>query len=144
MTAQRPLGFWLKLLDGLINSQFEETLGEQGVTRRQWQLLNLLARGPATSPQLAQALEPFLVSGEPGGLTDELTHLRARGWVDSRDAAFSLTDEGRRASDDLRERVGRSRRTLAEGVTADEYEQTLRVLKRMARNLGWRDPEGAE
>ena len=49
MTAPRPLGFWLKLLDQLIDRRFEETLGEQGVSRRQWQLLTVLGSSSASS-----------------------------------------------------------------------------------------------
>ena len=38
MENQRPIGFWLKLVDSLIDEQFASTLEEHGVTRRQWQL----------------------------------------------------------------------------------------------------------
>ena len=34
MNATRPLGFWLKLVDSLIDEQFAATLEEHGVTRR--------------------------------------------------------------------------------------------------------------
>jgi hypothetical protein len=36
--------------------------------------------------------------------------------------------------------VERSRQALAQGVSAEEYQHTLEVLERMARNLGWTDP----
>ncbi len=56
----RPIGFWLKLVDRLIDEQFAATLEEHGVTRRQWQLLNVLSREPATVEQLDAAVAPFL------------------------------------------------------------------------------------
>jgi len=34
MTDQRPIGFWLKLVDRLIDERFALTLEEHGVTRR--------------------------------------------------------------------------------------------------------------
>lgn len=143
MTPPRPLGFWLKLVDELINRQFEETLGEQGVTRRQWQVLNLLATNSATGTELGEALAPFLLSDEPDRLTEELGQLRARGWVRQQGEVLSLTEQGRTSFQHLAETVARSRGVVAEGITADEYEQTLRVLERMARNLGWTGPDVA-
>ena len=58
MNAQRPLGYWLKLVDSLIDEQFAATLEEHGVTRRQWQVLNLLEQQPATEAQLDAGLSP--------------------------------------------------------------------------------------
>ncbi|MCU1534906.1 MAG: transcriptional regulator, partial [Glaciihabitans sp.] len=37
MADQRPIGFWLKLVDRMIDEQFAATIEEHGVTRRQWQ-----------------------------------------------------------------------------------------------------------
>lgn len=68
MNEKRPLGYWLKLVDSLITEQFTESLEEHGVTRKQWQLLNVLARGPATGGELTAALAPFF--GDPPA-TDE-------------------------------------------------------------------------
>ncbi|MBC7518186.1 MAG: MarR family transcriptional regulator [Microbacteriaceae bacterium] len=71
----RPIGFWLKLVDQLIDERFDTTLDEHGVTRRQWQMLNLLRRGPANRAELDAAVAPFLVrSGprSPGDLSGEL------------------------------------------------------------------------
>ena len=143
MTAPRPLGFWLKLLDQLIDRRFEETLGEQGVSRRQWQLLTVLGSSSATSAELAASLAPFLQDEDPATLTEEVARLRARHWVDEHDDVLSVTGQGRTASEHLAGQVARSRRAVAEGISAAEYEQTLRVLERMARNLGWTDPAAA-
>ena len=48
LESARPIGYWLKKLDRLIDEQFERQLSEAGLSRRQWQLLNLLegVRGP--------------------------------------------------------------------------------------------------
>jgi hypothetical protein len=43
---RRPIGYWLKRLDGLIEQHFERTLAGEGVTRRQWQALNPCTSGP--------------------------------------------------------------------------------------------------
>src|SRR3954466_1272181 len=65
----RPVGFWLKLVDRLFDERFRQTLGAGHLTRRHWQLLNVLARGPAPESALDDALAPFLDSraGETSG-----------------------------------------------------------------------------
>ena len=45
INIDRPIGYWLKKLDRLIDNHFDLQLSNAGLTRRQWQLLNLL-RGP--------------------------------------------------------------------------------------------------
>ena len=54
----RPIGFWLKLVDRLIDEQFDRTLGAHDVSRRQWQLLNILAARPAAPAELDAAIQP--------------------------------------------------------------------------------------
>jgi hypothetical protein len=144
MAPQRPLGFWLKLLDRLINEQFEAVLDEHGVTRRQWQVLSLLSSDPATRPALRSALAPFLTGAEPEPLDEELAELVASDWVGERADHLELTERGRTALARLGEVVGRGREALARDVSAEEYDQTLQVLERMARNLGWTDPVTTE
>src|SRR5918999_1264765 len=47
-TDRRPLGFWLKLVDRLLDEGFERILAGAGLTRRHWQALTTLQQGPAT------------------------------------------------------------------------------------------------
>ena len=139
MASPRPIGFWLKLVDRMIDEQFASTLEEHGVTRRQWQLLNVLSREPATVEQLDAAVAPFLSAELDETSADHLAELVDSGWVDSSTAAYQITDRGRTAFDKLEAVVIAQRTLVAEGVSADEYEQTVSVLERMARNLGWSD-----
>jgi hypothetical protein len=53
---RRPIGFWLKLVDRLIDA----VLGDAGLTRRHWQVLNLLQTQPATLQRIDTRLAPFL------------------------------------------------------------------------------------
>ncbi len=72
----RPIGFWLKLVDRLIDEQFAATLEEHGVTRRQWQLPERARREPATVEQLDAAVAPFLSAATPeGGAESSAEHL---------------------------------------------------------------------
>lgn len=136
MDTPRPIGYWLKLVDRLIDEQFASTLEEHGVTRRQWQLLNVLSREPATVEQLDAAVAPFLVAHDTESSLDHLTELIDSAWVDATPSGYELTDRGRGAFERLADVVARQRTVIADGVTPEQYEQTVAVLERMARNLG--------
>jgi len=140
MAPQRPIGFWLKLVDQLINDQFEAMLDEHGVTRRQWQLMSLLTNGPVHHTDLETALLPFADGTDPEPLSEQLDELVDSEWVSRVGDAFALTDRGRTSFSRLSEVVGRTRYTIGQGISEGEYEATLDVLERMARNLGWSDP----
>jgi DNA-binding MarR family transcriptional regulator len=135
MTDQRPIGFWLQLVDGLITEQFEASLDEHGVTRRQWQLLNVLDREPSTTEQLDAAIAPFLAAGESSA--EHLSELIESGWVDATSTSYELTNRGRTAFAKLAEVVGANREIVADGLSPEEYATTVATLERMARNLGW-------
>ncbi|GAA2105024.1 hypothetical protein GCM10009841_23500 [Microlunatus panaciterrae] len=137
MTAQRPLGFWLKLVDELINAQFSSTLDEHGVTRRQWQLMNVLVNGPATLAELDEAVAPFLDEATQESSAEHLGELVESEWVSRDNETYAMTERGITSFSRLREVVGRNRDTLSQGISEAEYDATLDVLERMARNLGW-------
>lgn len=142
MTDQRPIGFWVKLVDTLLEQQFADTLEEHGVTRRQWQLLNVLSRGPAGVQQLDAAIAPFVPSGQPESSVDHLTELIDSAWVTATPTGYELTDRGQTACERLSEVVAEQRTRVTEGLSEADYTTTLRSLERMALNLGWSDPQG--
>jgi len=146
MSAPRPIGFWLKLVDRMIDEQFASTLEEHGVTRRQWQLLNVLSSESATVERLDAAVAPFLsVPSEAGDTSetsaDHLAELVDSGWVAVTRAEYELLDRGRDALGRLTAVVDTQRTLITEGLTQQQYDETLAVLERMARNLGWTSPD---
>ena len=74
-SPHRPLDFWLKLVDTLINLHFRAMLEEHGIVRRQWEMMRMLSRGPASQEDLDAALAPFLPEGESGSSAAELSEL---------------------------------------------------------------------
>jgi hypothetical protein len=138
MADQRPIGYWLRLVDGLIDEQFALTLDEHGVTRMQWQLLNVLARGQASVEMLDAAVAPFLVAGGETTL-DHLTELIESAWVDATPTGYELTERGHGALDRLTNVVTEQRTVMSAGVAEGDYLTTVSTLERMAINLGWRD-----
>lgn len=138
MTDERPIGYWLKLVDQLIDKRFEAALEEHGITRRQWQLLGVLARGPASMLELASALGPFLDTAHGESVTDHVGELVESEWVAEDGDTYTLTERGTTAHTRLTEVVEEFRGLSVEGVSTAEYATTVSTLERMATNLGWR------
>ncbi|GAB3941042.1 MarR family winged helix-turn-helix transcriptional regulator [Kribbella albertanoniae] len=122
----KPIGWWLKELDGLLESSFERLLAADGLTRRQWQALNAAA-GPEP---IAAALAPFL-DGNAETLAAVTEPLAVRGWL----LGDELTPSGQAALTGLTAKVREQRRLVTAGVSNDEYAATIDVLRRMAQNL---------
>ena len=136
--ADRPLAFWLALVDRLVEEKFSTALEEHGVTRTQWRVLGVLASGPATGADLEGALADMPPDSEGGSAADELTELVDSGWVQS-DGDYTITDRGAAAYDRLADVVDGLRETLTIGLTDEEQAATSVALERMARNLGWNE-----
>jgi len=134
-TAEAPIGYWLKHLDELIEAHFDRTLADHDLGRRHWQTLNMLSRGPLDGEDVEQGLRPFWTDGAitMNEVTQELIR---RGWVVRRDdGLYALTPAGEAGRAALADRVRLSRRLLMDGLTPDDYEATVGVLRRMAGNL---------
>lgn len=96
-TPYKPIGYYLKALDALIDEHFARSLSAHELTRRDWQVLNSLAlQGPLTRQTLGRLLGPFW---EPGARTlDEVVHALAdRGRITADGDTLALTTAGRRA-----------------------------------------------
>jgi DNA-binding MarR family transcriptional regulator len=132
--SERPIGYWLKKLDRLIDEQFEEQLGEAGLSRRQWQVINLLEGDPRSVPELQSELEPFLQE-DPDDLTDALSGLVTRGWVASQDNIVNLMETGQAQLKLIKAKVTELRQASMAGISPEEYQTTIDVLARMASNL---------
>ena len=132
--SEGPIGYWLKKLDRLIDVQFEQQLGEAGLSRRQWQVLNLLEGDPRSVPELQSELEPFLQE-DPDDLTDALSGLVTRGWAASQDNIVNLTVTGQAQLKLIKAKVAELRQASMAGISPEEYQATIDVLARMASNL---------
>ena len=137
MAASRPIGYWLKLVDQLIDDRFDDTLEEHGVTRRQWQLLGALSREDATLEQLNSEIAPFLDADGEESSASHLAELMESHWITLSGDTYSITEQGRVAYDRLSAVVQGIRDAVSDGFDDEEYAATLSALERMARNLGW-------
>lgn len=132
--TDKPIGYWVRSLDGLLETLLDRDLADMGVGRRHWQLLNTLQAGPLEEGALAERLRPFWREGAIT-LAEVIGDLTERGWLEPDGAGrHRLTAGGRAAHARLAERIAATRRHLAEGVTAEEYAVTVDVLRRMTAN----------
>jgi hypothetical protein len=132
---RRPIGYWLKHLDRLIDEAFERALDADGLTRRHWQVLNTLAAGPSTAAALTAALQPF-VQEDPKAVEVIIKDFFDRGWVRNvPDGGVEISERGRVVHEAAMKRVAETRQDLRRGVTDDEYVSVVRILQRMASNL---------
>jgi hypothetical protein len=140
MSERKPIGYWLKELDRRIEQALDRALADEGVTRRDWQVLNALDSEPAARDELLAKLRPFWGedSVPPNTVLDGLLH---RGWA-LLDAShrYALSPEGDSARAALLERVTQLRAAVADGVTPEQYNTTIDTLARMASNLAALEP----
>lgn len=134
MGTAKPLGYWLQHLHNLLQVHLALVLSDLGAERRDWQLLNTLAQGPRSRSELEQALAPFWVEGQPD-LGRILADLAARGWVEDANGTVMLSATGAAVHAELARRVEDARTVVVDGLTPDQYQETVRVLSTMAGNV---------
>ncbi len=86
---QRPIGYWLKHLDGFIERALDRALAHQQLSRRHWQVLNILHSVPTDRIGLAEALRPFLADAGTTTVPTALDELIDRGWIRAMTGASS-------------------------------------------------------
>jgi DNA-binding MarR family transcriptional regulator len=128
---ERPVGWWVKRLDALLEEAMDTVVAGEGLTRRHWQVLHSLASGTADEGALHASLADF--SGDVDAVVADLSR---RGWLARpRPDLVQLTAEGEAAHDRVGRAVGRVRRHVADGLSRQEYERTVLVLGRMVENI---------
>ncbi|TVT48062.1 MarR family transcriptional regulator [Amycolatopsis rhizosphaerae] len=130
----KPLGYWLKQIDGQLETAFDHLLAEEAVSRRQWQILNTLATGPRSLQEIDEALAPFRGSGCPT-FQPVVAELVARGWAQD---GYALTGQGRLAHQQIAAKVHAFRGKTIEGLSEEDYATLVGLLERVSANLAAR------
>ncbi len=134
------MGFWLKLVDRLLDERFGAVLEEHGVSRGQWRLLNVVADGGATADEVERAVAPFQTD-DGMSVSDQLAELIESDWVILVGVEYRLTERGASAHGRLAEVVAELRTSSTDGIPGEDYERTVQTLERIARNLGWSETQ---
>ncbi|WP_040780477.1 MarR family winged helix-turn-helix transcriptional regulator [Nocardia pneumoniae] len=133
MAIQRGIGYWLVELDRLINQRFDEDLAAGELSRRRWQVLHSLADGPQRADDIRDALDTFWT--DDAEWPTELADLLDNRLVSEDAGVLSLTEAGRATHDQAWVRISERRRQMADGITDEQFAETMRMLRRMAANL---------
>lgn len=129
--ARRPFGFWLRVIARRLDDAMQELFAAEGITRRDWRRLNLIA-GTVADPRMSEKLASRPERVEP---------LVERGWVAGEPGAWRLTEAGEAARASLHERVSALRSTVAGAVSPEDFATTIASLEAIARELGWSEDE---
>ena len=106
MAEERPIGWWVRRLDALLEEAVDAVVTGEGLTRRHWQVLHSMATGTEREADVATALADF-----PGDVDTVVSDLVGRGWVVRMGTGrVGLTPEGAAAHDRVHRAVGRVRR----------------------------------
>lgn len=159
-TDRRPLGFWLRAIDGRLRDSMRDAFATFGVTRREWRVLTTLHAGPSTVADLEVALLPRR-HGAPEGehpmrehghrehgprthrtLEQLLDGFVQRGWASADRGSeeslnYTLTAEGERIHDAVLANVQKVRMQVTAGIPDADYATTMSTLEKIAGNVGW-------
>lgn len=134
-TPERPLGYWLRTVDGLIAAEFARALDSDGVDRRDWMLLSAVSGelpGPLASVGADRIAALLARKGK------RLRRLEERGWVSQAgDGTWTLTDDGAAVKARLGAIVDGVRTRVAGAVSPEDFATTVTSLEAIARELGW-------
>ena len=130
-----PIGYWLKQADEVLTEQINQAQAMHGVSRTEWQILNLLKEnGRATRESIFQTMRTFVDTSE---FQEIINRLAERGWIDESvgSGELQLTEAGQRQHERIFATQKEVRQRAMQGISQDEYTTTIRVLKQMIENL---------
>lgn len=128
----RPIGWWLKQADVLLDAAFDKELEGQEVDRRCWQVLATLSTGPRPREQVMSSLTSF---DPPVVVNDVIERLCERGWVEDRTAVLQLTPAGIHLQQSLAPLVAAVRERITAALPQDDYVTLVGLLARLVAAL---------
>ena len=127
---RRPIGWWLKTADDRIEQAFEDAFESQSITRREWQVLESVARAPVLESELLKTLGAF------AGAQDAVDDLRHRGLLaDGADGVLTLTDAGQGAHGRATAGVATVRSAVTAALPAENYATLIQLLSDLVDGL---------
>ena len=136
MTAPRPLGYWVKTLDRLIDEQFERAAESTGLSPGEWRVLSRLSIGAEQTETVEESLASL--TDRDRTVTDTLAALVKAGLVEQRAQEHRLSNDGYVRADQVEQAaMERIREQLGDELDDERYDALLDTLERMAKTLGW-------
>ena len=137
MTTEKnlPIGYWLKQADKIISEKINQAQAVHGVSRTEWQILNLLKEnGRVTRETVCETMQPF---ADIAQCQEIINHLVTRGWVNEAHGSedLQLSEVGQHQQERILATQREVRQQAMQGISEDEYATVLRVLRQMVENL---------
>jgi DNA-binding MarR family transcriptional regulator len=132
---QKPpvhIGYYLKTLDNLLTEHIDRMHAANGLTRAEWQILNsIYCRPNIDTAILVDIVKEF---------TDIVTAHKLISNLIKKELVtghkfLKLTGKGRKCYNMVFEMQKAFRRRVAKGISQSEYEQVIRTLDKMIKNL---------
>jgi len=120
----RPFGFWITAVDRLLAAEFATAFEDEGITRRDWRILNAIDGSVPAGREL------------PAG---KVRHLVALGWVEPGADGWVLTADGAAAKARLSTAVEEIRAQVAGALEPEEFAAMASALEKLARGLGYEE-----
>jgi DNA-binding MarR family transcriptional regulator len=133
-TDKRPLGYWLRAIEGPLRQNMRDAFATFGVTRREWRTLTTLHNAPASAIDIEAALPPRRHMSRP--IQQLLDGFVERGWASLDRGSYALTAEGERIHDAVLTNVQTVRARVSAGIPDADYATTMATLQRIATNVG--------
>jgi hypothetical protein len=122
----RPVGWWLKEADHRLEGAFDRCLQEVGLpSRRAWQVLASVARGPADQAELAAELSSF---DSVEDLQLLLRQMQDQDWLLEREGVVELTPAGTEMHQAAAGAVDQIRTQFAEALPGEDYRILIGLL----------------
>lgn len=136
---RRQISLRMVIVARQMRGRFDKAVASKGVTRAQWTVIAVVASNPgATQRVISEHLEISEVSA--GRLVDRLSAEglveRRRKEDDKRAHAIYLTEAGERLTGELSELARDAERSAFATFSHEELTEMLRLLEKMAVNLG--------
>ncbi|HYG92074.1 MAG TPA: hypothetical protein VD859_00695 [Nocardioides sp.] len=136
MTAPRPLGYWVKTVDRMLDEQFEAQAESHGLSRLEWQLLSRLRTSAVAVDAVGAALAP--PSGEGQSIEEAMDGLCSKGYAERQATEYRLTDSGHAKADEVQDvSLQQILDRALDGLTPEDADRLVSTLERIATNLGW-------
>ena len=132
---KRPIGYWLKQVDQLLTERIDEAQAVHGVTRTDWQILNLLKENGRASDELIFSIMHTFV--DAAQFQEIIYHLIDQGWIDETLASgeLQLTCAGYDQHARIFATQKEVRQRAMQGIIQEDYVTVIRVLQQMVENL---------
>ncbi|MBT2400261.1 MarR family transcriptional regulator [Streptomyces sp. ISL-100] len=141
--AQQPIAYWTDVAHKEILAFIRRELAELGMSQPQyWTLRHLSVNDLSedgegrTVEELTEAMRDYLAPQDD--LVPDTEDLVVRGWL-TRDATtgrLTITEAGEAGRRRVKDHVPAVRAKIHDGINARDYVTTIKVLRRMMRNVG--------